>query len=89
MDSLLEHEDDILRPPWGPLGRDAVLGMVAGFSKLLLNVLNTTQCEAPQLERLMDHVIHRAPGQGLLTYCNHTRCRWFTAQLLHTTRVGA
>jgi hypothetical protein len=30
--------------PWGPCGRVAALTAVAGFGKLLLNVLNTTTC---------------------------------------------
>jgi hypothetical protein len=38
MDALLEDDADFLRPPWGRFGRDATLGVVAGASKLVLQV---------------------------------------------------
>ena len=71
MDSLLEHDQDILAPPWGFLGRDCVLGLVATASKLLLNMLNTTRVINHNTFR--DLVMHRPPGVGLLTISNHTR----------------
>lgn len=71
MDSLLDYDQDLLAPPWGPLGRDAVLGVVASASKLLLNLLNTTTVQHHQ--RYVDLVMQRPPGVGLLTISNHTR----------------
>jgi hypothetical protein len=76
MDSLLDFDEDILRPPWGPYGRNLTLGVVSGFSKLLLKVLNTTIVK--DLDRLHQLVMHRDPGVGLLSFCNHTR--WAAAQ---------
>ena len=38
MDSLLEHDAEYLRPPWGAYGRDFTLGVVSGFGKLALQV---------------------------------------------------
>jgi monolysocardiolipin acyltransferase len=73
MDSLVEDcGEELLSPPWGSLGRDAVLGAVASFSKLLLNVLNTTSTQ--HHERYTQLVLDRPPGVGLLTISNHTRC---------------
>ena len=71
MDSLLEHDRDILRPPWGEYGRDVTLGLVAGAAKLLLRVLNTTDVAGG--ERYRELVMQRPPGVGLITYSNHTR----------------
>jgi hypothetical protein len=71
MDSLLDFDEDILRPPWGPYGRNLTLGVVSGVSKLLLNVLNTTVVK--DLDRLHQLVMHRDRGVGLLSFCNHTR----------------
>jgi monolysocardiolipin acyltransferase len=71
MDSLLDYDQELLAPPWGSLGRDAVLGAVATVTKLLLNVLNTTR--AINHETYLDLVMHRPPGVGLLTVSNHTR----------------
>lgn len=73
MDSLLEHDDDILNPPWGSYGRDITLGIVSGVSKLLLTVLNKTIVDG--LDRFRSYVMHRPPALGLLTYCNHARYR--------------
>ena len=72
MDSLLDYDQELLAPPWGPLGRDVVLGTVAAFSKLLLNVLNTTR--VINHSTYTDLVMHRPQGVGLLTISNHTRC---------------
>ncbi len=71
MDSLLDYDQDLLVPPWGSLGRDAVLGVVATVSKLLLNVLNSTR--VINHDTYLDLVMHRPPGIGLLTISNHTR----------------
>lgn len=71
MDSLLDFDQELLAPPWGSLGRDAVLGAVAGVTKLLLNVLNSTR--AINHDTYLDLVMHRPPGVGLLTISNHTR----------------
>lgn len=72
MDSLLDYDQNLLVPPWGSLGRDAVLGCVAAVTKLLLNVLNKTR--ALNHDTYLDLVMHRPPGVGLLTISNHTRC---------------
>lgn len=74
MDSLLEHDEDILRPPWGPYGRDLTLGVVSGLGKLLLRCLNSFSVAPADRERYRRLAMEREPGVGLLTYCNHTRC---------------
>ena len=35
-------------PPWGPVGRDLTLGLVASASKLWLQLLNRTTCQVPR-----------------------------------------
>lgn len=74
MDALLEHDADILRPPWGVWGRDATLGLVSSAAKLLLRGLNTLRVDEEARRRFERLVTEREPGVGLLTYCNHTRC---------------
>lgn len=85
MDSLIEPDDlssqeELLRAPWGELGRSLTLGVVAGLSKLVLNVFNTLTTENE--ERFLEHVLHRDPDVGLITVSNHTRfvvlcwCGW-------------
>jgi hypothetical protein len=74
MDALLEHDADILRPPWGVWGRDATLGLVSSAAKLLLRSLNTLRVDEEARRRFERLVTEREPGVGLLTYCNHTRC---------------
>jgi hypothetical protein len=73
MDSLLEHDADILRPPWGWLGRDVTLGLVSSGAKLLLRALNTLRVAPDDLARYRKFAMEREPGLGLLTYSNHTR----------------
>lgn len=72
MDSLDEAKFDIAitSPPWGQLGRAFTLGMVSGLGKLLLQVLNTTTVNNHQT--WLQTVMHRDPGVGLITICNHT-----------------
>lgn len=72
MDSLVEFDADFLAAPWGAAGRDATLGLVAGISKLVLQVLNSTRVN--NHGTFTDLVFNRPPGVGLLTVCNHTRC---------------
>ena len=60
-----------MQPPWGPLGRSLTLGLVSGFAKLVLNVLNTTTVH--NHDAFVSIVTERPEGQGLLTVCNHTR----------------
>jgi len=72
MDGLLDYDQDLLAPPWGPIGRDLVLGAVAAVTKLLLNVLNSTR--VINHDTYTDLVCSRPPGVGLLTISNHTRC---------------
>ena len=73
MDSLLEHDADILHPPWGPYGRDITLGLVSGAAKLLLLVCNTLTVSPGDLARFRTLAMEREQGAGLLTFCNHTR----------------
>ena len=77
MDALIEPDESILRPPWGQLGRALTLGVIAGASKLGLNVVNTT--ELRKIETLHNAVEGRPPGVGLLTVSNHTRSAARTA----------
>lgn len=73
MDSLLEHDPDILHPPWGAYGRDLTLGVVSSAAKFLLRVLNRMSVPPADLARFHELTMRREPGVGLLTYCNHTR----------------
>lgn len=71
----LEHDEtdsQAVRAPWGEVGRVATLAVIAAASKFWLNVLNTTTIVG--LERFQRAALDRAPGQGLLTVSNHTRC---------------
>ncbi|GBG00037.1 phosphate acyltransferase [Raphidocelis subcapitata] len=72
MDALLEHDEDILRPPWGAYGRDLTLGVISGAAKVLLRLLNTLAVEPGDLARYRELTMRREPGVGLLTFCNHT-----------------
>lgn len=76
MDSLLEpeerlSEEQLLRAPWGSLGRSLTLGVVAWGCKMLLSVANTITLEGRA--DFLQHTVHRPPGQGLITVSNHTR----------------
>lgn len=73
MDAVPEATVDleITRPPWGEIGRVATLVVVSGFSKLILNVLNSTK--VLNRDQLLEAVEGREPGVGLLTVANHTR----------------
>jgi hypothetical protein len=80
MDALVEIDDDLrshLNAPWGAAGRAVVLGVVSGFSKLALTVLN--KFEVNGHDRWLDAVYNRPQGQGLVTIANHTRF----VQLMH------
>ncbi len=66
-----DAEIDYTLPPWGTLGRDFTLGVVAGGSKFVLQVLNTLHVKGG--ERLQTHVFDREPGTPLFTVCNHIR----------------
>lgn len=63
---------DLFSPPWGSVGRSLTLGLVSGFAKLVLKVLNETV--VLNEEGLTAAVTARGEGQGLLTVCNHVRC---------------
>lgn len=63
-------DDTIVNPPWGSWGRSITLGIVSGWSKMLLHVLNTTTTN--NLDVLLHYVNNRHEGQGLITVCNHT-----------------
>ena len=55
--------------PWGPYGRAATFAAVSAFSKLLLDVLNTTTCAGcDAFERA---VTSREAGRPLVTVSNH------------------
>lgn len=71
MDSVVDPEDPITRPPWGEYGRVCTLGLVSLVSKFVFNVWNTTQIN--NQAELLKHVQHRSPGRGLITVSNHTR----------------
>ena len=71
MDSVVDPEDPITRPPWGEYGRVCTLGLVSLVSKFVFNVWNTTQIN--NQAELLKHVQHRSAGQGLITVSNHTR----------------
>ena len=71
MDSLVEPEEDVRRPPWGELGRAITIGLVASLGKLVIQGL--TRLEVKNQSRFLDAVTHRPPGSGLVTVCNHTR----------------
>ena len=64
-------DDAVTKPPWGAIGRAVTLGLVSGICKLFLNVLNKTT--VVNHERWLSTVMHRSPGVGLITICNHTR----------------
>ncbi|KAJ9523269.1 hypothetical protein QJQ45_024065, partial [Haematococcus lacustris] len=71
MDATVELEDlGMLQPAWGSVGRAFTLGTVAGFSKLMLTVLNTLTVKNHQA--WLDAIYHRPQGQGLITIANHT-----------------
>lgn len=72
--SASHEETRTLAPPWGPWGRSATLGVVSGLSKLVLQALNTTVVH--NWDRWEAALLQRRPGTGLLTVCNHTRCRY-------------
>lgn len=72
MDSLLEHDSDLLHPPWSMLGRSFTLGTVSAGAKVLLRLLNTLVVEPSDLARFRDLTMRREEGVGLLTYSNHT-----------------
>lgn len=69
MDSIVELDNQITAPPWGEIGRSFTLGIVAGFSKLMLNVLNRTIVH--NHSTFLDAVRHRQQGVGLITFTNH------------------
>ena len=71
MDSLVDPEEDVRRPPWGELGRAFTIGLVASLGKLVIQGLNRFEVE--NKPRFLDAVAHRPPGSGLVTVCNHTR----------------
>jgi monolysocardiolipin acyltransferase len=72
MDSLLEHDADLTRPPWSGAGRSFTLGVVSGLARVLLRALNTLTVDPADLARFRSHTLDRPPGVGLLTYSNHT-----------------
>jgi hypothetical protein len=72
MDSLLEPEDSIVRPPWGEFGRVFTLGLVSLTSKFWLQ--GVCNFEVTGREALEKYVDDREAGRGLITVSNHTRC---------------
>lgn len=72
MDALVDLDDSYLSPPWGKAGRALTLGLVSGASKLFMYFC--TRTSIINHDRLLDSVLHRKPGQGLLTVSNHARC---------------
>ena len=74
MDALVDINDEILRPPWGQVGRSFTLGIISLGSKCLLQALNTFTVTSH--DTFLDSVVKRADGVGLLTISNHTRYLW-------------
>lgn len=77
MDSTEAINEEILKPPWGEIGRAITLGVVSGVCKLILKVLNSTTVHGE--EQLVDSALHRPEGVGLITICNHTSMYTATA----------
>lgn len=73
MDALLELDDDILHPPWSPVGRAVTLGLVSVGAKVVMHLLNRVSVDQEGLKRFRELTMQREPGVGLLTYSNHTR----------------
>lgn len=71
MDSIVELEHELTRPPWGAAGRALTLGLVSGFAKVMLTMVNSMTVE--NKDTLLKHVMERPPGVGLVTVSNHTR----------------
>ena len=67
--SQSEESVGLFEPPWGPLGRDFVLGTVSGFGKIWLQIFNTFNVE--NHETLLRCTLERHQGDGLITVSNH------------------
>ena len=65
--------DDVMQtaPPWGSLGRQAVLGVVALTGKAILDAANTTVVSGRERFERMISDRDRTSGEGLVTVCNH------------------
>jgi len=62
---------DFTKPPWGTYGRDFTFGVISGWAKVVMHVLNDFEVSNPQTFR--QYVIEREEGTPLFTVCNHTR----------------
>lgn len=73
MDTVFEP-DELLREhldsPWGELGRSATLAVISLVGKFVINVMNTSVFE--NKDRLLDAVMARQSGIGLITVANHS-----------------
>ena len=59
-----------LVPPLGVFSRMATLGVVAGFSKFIVSVLN--KATTSNYETLLHHMTERKRPQGMITVSNHS-----------------
>ena len=59
-----------LVPPLGVFSRMATLGVVAGFSKFVVSVMNTATTSGYDV--LLHHMTHRVRPTGLVTVSNHS-----------------
>lgn len=64
------NEEDVLDPPWGPFGRDFVLGVVSGLGKLWLQAFG--DFTVTNHETFLQLVSRRDRKEGLITVSNHT-----------------
>jgi len=73
MDALLEDVPQeafqTMECPWGSAGRSITLGLVSGFAKLTLTLLN--KFEVVNYEQFRQALDHRPKGTGLITIANH------------------
>jgi len=73
MDGVIEYDElakEHLDSPWGEWGRTATLSLVALASKFVVNVMNKSKFD--NKEALLEAVMERPEGVGLITVSNHT-----------------
>lgn len=71
MDSVVEHDEQLTRPPWGEFARVLTVTGIWAVGKLVVQGMNTTTVvEDHHFQRAL---LEREPGAPLITVCNHTR----------------
>ena len=73
MDSCVEADEALTRPPWGEFARVLTVTSVWAAGKFVLQVLNTTSVDGGA--RFEQALLERPARAPLVTVCNHTRCR--------------